>query len=488
MSMGSSRKARQGFPTKAEVMAQTPDPAVRQMLVRLEQLGLETAFDRFDAQKAHCGFGLEGTCCRICNMGPCKVTARSPRGVCGADADLIVARNILRWVAAGVASHGARGREVMLTLKAAAEGRVALPIRGEAKARAIARAFGIDDPAKSLPELAGEIADILLEDLSRSVPDVHHTLQALAPPERQAVWKALDILPISAYHEVFEALHRTGTGTDGDWENVMRQLLRCGLAFAWSSVLGSSDRHGHPLWPAAPRPHQPPISARSTRITVNIAIHGHSPVLPMAIVAAADDPELQALASERGATGIRFYGICCSGLSVALPSRRRQPACQCHRRGTGAGHRRARSLDRRCPGCLSGHHGGGALFPHARGDDQRFLPPAGGRAHCVSIIITPTSPRSRRSPAGSCGWRSNSSRGGAPPMSSCRARSDGGRDRLFDREHRGNLRGFAEPAGGCSADGRVRGIVNLVGCNNPKVLYEKTLCDVADALARRRLC
>jgi carbon-monoxide dehydrogenase catalytic subunit len=41
-------------------------------------------------------------------MGPCKVKTRSTRGVCGADADLIVARNILRWVAAGVASHGAR--------------------------------------------------------------------------------------------------------------------------------------------------------------------------------------------------------------------------------------------------------------------------------------------------------------------------------------------------------------------------------------------
>lgn len=43
-------------------------------------------------------------------MGPCKVKTRSTRGVCGADADadLIVAHKILRWVAAGVASHGVR--------------------------------------------------------------------------------------------------------------------------------------------------------------------------------------------------------------------------------------------------------------------------------------------------------------------------------------------------------------------------------------------
>jgi carbon-monoxide dehydrogenase catalytic subunit len=30
--------------------------------------------------------------------------------------------------------------------------------------------------------------------------------------------------------------------------------------------------------------------------------------------------------------------------------------------------------------------------------------------------------------------------------------------------------------------GAIRGVVNLVGCNNPKVLYEKAICDVADAL------
>ncbi len=231
---------RKSFPTKTEVMSYTPDPAVRSMLQRMQELGIETVFDRFDAQKAHCGHGLEGTCCRVCHMGPCTISPRSPRGVCGADVDVVVARNILRWVAAGVASHGARGREVLLTLRAAAEGRIDLPIKGEAKARAIAKAFGIDSPEKSLHRLAGEIADILLDDLCRTVPGPHRAIQALAPPERLALWAELDILPVGAYHEVFEALHRTGTGTDGDWENLMRQLQRCGLAFAWNSVLGSS--------------------------------------------------------------------------------------------------------------------------------------------------------------------------------------------------------------------------------------------------------
>jgi carbon-monoxide dehydrogenase catalytic subunit len=133
------------FPSKADVIAETSDPATSSMLEHLAELGCDTCFDRFDAQKPHCAFGLAGSCCRMCNMGPCRITAKSPVGVCGADADVIVARNLLRWVAAGVAAHAARGREVMLALKAAAEGRLDLPILGETKIRKTASALGLAD-------------------------------------------------------------------------------------------------------------------------------------------------------------------------------------------------------------------------------------------------------------------------------------------------------------------------------------------------------
>ena len=89
------------------------------MLEHLEKCGIETCFDRFDKQGT-CDFGLAGTCCTICNMGPCRITPKAPNGVCGADKDLIVARNLLRSLAGGVAGHGGRSREVLLALKAAA--------------------------------------------------------------------------------------------------------------------------------------------------------------------------------------------------------------------------------------------------------------------------------------------------------------------------------------------------------------------------------
>ncbi len=178
---------RKTFASKANVMAQAPDPAVRDMLAYTDEIGCETCFDRFDKQKPHCTFGLAGICCKICSLGPCKITAKSPRGTCGANADLIVARNLARSAAGGVAAHGARAREVMLTLKKAAAGEVDLPIVGKDKVLAVAKMYGLETKGKTIEALAGEIADILLEDMSRTVTGTHRTVAAAAIPERQKV-------------------------------------------------------------------------------------------------------------------------------------------------------------------------------------------------------------------------------------------------------------------------------------------------------------
>lgn len=299
---------KKSFPSKADVMENTPDYAVREMLGYMEKVGCETCFDRFDSQKPHCNFGIAGVCCRNCNIGPCRITKKSPRGVCGADADLIVARNLLRWVAAGVAAHGARGREIMLALRAAGEGVLNIPIYGVEKIKKTATQLGLTTEGKSVEKLAVEIADILLEDLSRTVPDNHKTLSAFATKERIDKWRELDVLPIGAYHEVFEALHRTTTGTDGDWKNIMKQFLRCGLAFAWSSVLGSSiamdSLFGLPV--------RSTVKANLGALKegyVNIAVHGHSPLLVSEIIKQGRSEKYQQLAREKGALGIQFYGI-----------------------------------------------------------------------------------------------------------------------------------------------------------------------------------
>ena len=467
------------FPSKADVIARTPDPAVREMLQHMEKVGIETAFDRFDAQKPHCGFGLSGTCCKNCHMGPCKITPKSPRGVCGADADLIVARNMLRWTAAGVAAHGARGREVMLALKGAAEGTLAIPILGPEKVVATAKAFGIFDADKTTAQLAGEIALILLEDLCRTIPGPYKSLEALAPPERLAKWKELDIMPIGAYHEVFEALHRTTTGTDGDWENVLKQLLRCGLAFAWSSVVGSSIAmdclYGLPK--------RSRISTNLGAIqldTVNIAVHGHSPVLVAAIVAAARRDYLIDEAKTGGATGIKLYGICCSGHSALAKFGDITPLAN----AVGAELTLAT----------------GALDLWVA-DVQDVFPGIMDVAACFHTRVITTSDSSRLPGAEHIAFDHHHSNLDQADVLAERIVRRG--IQAFGERHAGkvfipkarldaevgfSVENILESFGGADVlhqhlkSGRIRGVVNLVGCNNPKVVYEEAIVQVAEEL------
>ncbi len=67
-------------------MCSTRRPIRRaQMLLHMEQIGCDTAVRPLDRRSRGVPFGLAGVCCKNCNMGPCKITAKSARGVCGAD-------------------------------------------------------------------------------------------------------------------------------------------------------------------------------------------------------------------------------------------------------------------------------------------------------------------------------------------------------------------------------------------------------------------
>jgi len=115
------------------------DPATRTMLLEADRAGIETAWDRFEKQQPQCGFGQLGVCCRNCNMGPCRIDpfGEGPeRGVCGATADIIVARNLLRMIAAGAAAHSDHARDAVMTFKEMAEGKAkTLPDQGRSEAK-----------------------------------------------------------------------------------------------------------------------------------------------------------------------------------------------------------------------------------------------------------------------------------------------------------------------------------------------------------------
>ena len=482
--MNAVSEYRKTFPSKDEVLENTPDPAVREMILRQNQLGFDTTFDRFDSQQPQCGFGMAGICCKICNMGPCKITSKSPKGVCGADADLIVARNLLRSAAAGAAQHGMHGREVILSLKWAAEGKLDLPILGQQKIKDTAKAFGIKTERRSIKKIASELADILLEDMSRTVPGDYKIIEALGSEERKKVWKELDILPISAYHEVFEAYHRTGVGTDGDWKSIMQQFLRCGLAFTYSGVVSTSIATDG-LFGVGDRVTSKVNIGALKKGYVNIAVNGHLPTLVSEIVRVGQEENFINLAKEAGAKGIRFYGICCSGLSAMYRYAGVIPLSNAVSAelvlGTGA-------LD---------------LWI---ADVQDVFPSIMEVAKCFRTTVVTTGESARlpgaerfeydhhHSNIGETrelaekivlrGIESFKDRQGIPVyIPPYEVDAEVGFSPEYVHKHYGSMKPLYEAV----KEGKILGIVNIVGCNNPKVVYEKCVIDVANALLRNNI-
>ena len=70
---------------------------------RLLETGAKVGADswqlRVKNQTPHCKFGEEGVCCRICSMGPCRITKKAPRGICGCDVQDVYKRQSERRAA-----------------------------------------------------------------------------------------------------------------------------------------------------------------------------------------------------------------------------------------------------------------------------------------------------------------------------------------------------------------------------------------------------
>ena len=61
------------------------EAATNELLETGKKVGADSWQQRVKNQTPHCGFGEAGTCCRICSMGPCRITPKAPRGICGCD-------------------------------------------------------------------------------------------------------------------------------------------------------------------------------------------------------------------------------------------------------------------------------------------------------------------------------------------------------------------------------------------------------------------
>ncbi len=297
------------------------NPAIKELLEKAEREGIETVFHRFLLQQPQCGFGLLGICCRNCNMGPCRIDPFGygpKRGNCGATADTIVARNLLRMIAAGAAAHGDHCREVAIVLKLAAEGKAPYKIKDTKKLIAVAKTLGIPEPEKKKPEeVAKEVAEIVLRDFGKQDEEPMRVTLGYAPDARKRVWTKLGVMPRAADREIVEIMHRTHVGVDADPLNLLLQGVRCSISDGWGTSLMATEMQD--ILFGTPKPVTTEANLGVLKEdTVNIIVHGHVPVLSEKIVEAATSKEMLKLAEEVGAKGITVAGMCCTGNEVLM--------------------------------------------------------------------------------------------------------------------------------------------------------------------------
>jgi carbon-monoxide dehydrogenase catalytic subunit len=303
-----------------KILSRSIDPTVHEMLARAEALGLETAWDRFEAMLPQCGFGELGLCCRHCNMGPCRISPfeeEGPKqGICGATADILVARGLIRMIAAGAAAHSDHGRDIAHTLLLTAEGKGGgYEIRDEGKLKALAAEYDIETDGRPKEEVALDLARAVYAEFGKQEGPIRFTRRA--PERRVALWQSLGIDPRGIDREIVEIMHRTHIGVDNDPVNLILQGLKASIADGWGGSMVATELSD--VLFGTPTPVRSVANLGVLKDDeVNIVAHGHEPTLSEMILAATQDPEMLALAAKYGAKGINMVGMCCTGNEVLM--------------------------------------------------------------------------------------------------------------------------------------------------------------------------
>jgi carbon-monoxide dehydrogenase catalytic subunit len=284
------------------------------------------AFDRAESMKP-CPIGAVGSCCKNCGMGPCRVPLpkgkeetpeekKKRRGICGATAETIAARNFIRMVAGGAAAHSDHGRGVAELFIAVAKGAApGYKIRDEQKLLALALEWGIEIGDRTNEEIAADIGEKALAEFGRQEGEILFARRA--PLKRQEVWRNTGVMPRGIDREIVEIMHRTHIGVDQDYENLLTQGVRASIADGWGGSMIATELQDILFGTPAPVLSEVNLGVLKED-EVNLVIHGHEPLLSEMIVAAANDPEMIKLAESKGAKGINLSGICCTANEILM--------------------------------------------------------------------------------------------------------------------------------------------------------------------------
>ena len=469
-------------PPKAPAGDVSRDPAINQMVHIAGSAQVPTVWDRYQAQHPQCRFGSDGVCCRLCHMGPCRITPKARLGICGADADTITARNLLREIAAGVAAHSDHGRVLARTLKRVAQGQGGeFKISDGRRLREAAHFFHIRTGGRGDLEIAGDLADFLLGQFSWS-EEPNATLR-IAPEKRQALWKKLEIEPKGIDAAVVELLHRTHMGVDHDYRHLIMGGLKCALADGWAgsaiATMVSDILFGTPK----------PIRSRVNlgvlaEDKVNIIVHGHEPTLAEMLALASRDEELLAHARGHGAAGVNLAGICCTanevlmrhGLPIAGNFLQQELAIL-----TGAVEMMVVDVQCVMPSlaqvvkCFHTRLVSTSEIAHNREAEQITFDVGNGYAHACRLIRAAIDnfPRRDRQRV-------------HIPCESMELVAGFSNETIYHMLG-GRYRSTFRPLNDAIIDGRIRGLAAIVGCSNPKVMVDNSHVRLAEELIKRNV-
>ncbi len=289
------------------------------LLRKMENDQVETVWDRLEAQNPQCGYCEMGLSCRICAMGPCRIDpfGEGPqRGVCGADADIVVARNLGRMIAAGAAAHSDHGRDLVEVLAEVAAGRAPeYSITDEQKLMRVAGEYGIKTEEREVLEIAGELASAMQEEFGTRKGFL--TMANRVPEKRRELWKKAGIAPRGIDRETSEMMHRTHMGVDNGWQSLLLHGFRNALSDGWGGSMIATEVSDILFGTPKPTPNMVNIGVLKED-EVNIVVHGHNPVVSEMVLQACESADMLKLARDKGAKGINLTGLCCTGNELLM--------------------------------------------------------------------------------------------------------------------------------------------------------------------------
>ncbi len=277
-------------------------------------LPMETSHHRVDSQKTKCGFGLKGVCCRLCSNGPCRITPTAPRGICGATADVIVTRNLLRAVASGSGCyiHVVENTARNLKETALAKGTV----KGENALRLLVHEFGLEE-SDDLHKMAEAVADEVLSDLYKPDYEEMELIEKLAYAPRYKKWKELGILPGGAKSEVFAGVVKCSTNLNSDPVNMLMTCLRLGISTGLYGLALTNLLNDVML--GEPQIRMAPVGLNVIDPDyINIMITGHQHSIFVDLQERLASPEAVEKAKAAGAKGFKLVGCTCVGQDLQL--------------------------------------------------------------------------------------------------------------------------------------------------------------------------